>query len=125
MSRRVVKHRASKRPNQLVFLSATELYFPLSLFHCYRPFALARILQELSLDKLRAMEGRTHEDPLREVAALQYLSSEGHPNVLTCTEVMWKTNHKFCGGGGIFGVWFDWRAASTLHTHRTDGKKNP
>lgn len=33
------------------------------------------------------MEGRTHEDPLREVAALQYLSGKGHPNVLTCTEV--------------------------------------
>lgn len=41
--------------------------------------------QELSLDRLREMQGRTHEDPLREVAALQYLSA--HPNVLTCTEV--------------------------------------
>lgn len=33
------------------------------------------------------MEGRTHENPLQEVAALQYLSSQGHANVLTCTEV--------------------------------------
>lgn len=39
------------------------------------------------MEKLREMEGRTHEDPLREVAALQYLSREGHPNILTCTEV--------------------------------------
>lgn len=45
----------------------------------------ARIRQELSLDRLRAMQGRTYEDPLREVAALQYLAE--HPNVLTCTEV--------------------------------------
>lgn len=47
------------------------------------------IWQELSLDKLREMQGRTHEDPLREVAALQCLPS--HPNVLTCTEV-WRSS---------------------------------
>lgn len=39
------------------------------------------------MERLREMEGRTHEDPLREVAALQYLSREGHPNILACTEV--------------------------------------
>ena len=33
------------------------------------------------------MEGRSHENPLQEVAALQYLSGQGHPNVLNCTEV--------------------------------------
>ncbi|CAM9900634.1 unnamed protein product [Scytosiphon promiscuus] len=43
-------------------------------------------IKELSLARLRENQGRTHEDPLREVAALQYLS--GHPNVLTCTEAL-------------------------------------
>ena len=46
-----------------------------------------RVSQELSLEKLREMEGRSHENPLQEVAALQYLSGQGHPNVLNCTEV--------------------------------------
>lgn len=51
-------------------------------------YMCARVrLQEMSMGKLREMEGRTHEDPLREVAALQYLSRDGHPNILTCTEV--------------------------------------
>lgn len=50
----------------------------------------ACVLQELSLEKLREMQGRTHEDPLREVAALQYLSSEADVNVLTCIEVRTK-----------------------------------
>lgn len=47
----------------------------------------ARVGQELSLNKLREMQGRTHEDPLREVATLQYFAGEEHPNVLTYTEV--------------------------------------
>lgn len=47
------------------------------------------ISQELNLDKLREVQGRTYEDPLREVAALQFLSS--HPNVLPCTEVRNRT----------------------------------
>ena len=64
----------------------------------------SRIFQELSLDKLREMQGQTHEDPLREVAALQYLSSEGHPNVLTCTEVNLKDEIQVLGGEGRFGV---------------------
>lgn len=51
------------------------------------PFASFAI-KELSLEKLQGMEGRTHENPLREVAALQYLSSNGHPNVLACTEAL-------------------------------------
>lgn len=56
------------------------------------------VLQEMSLERLRMMQGRTHEDPLREVAALQYLSGEGHPNVLTCTEVRPKSiNLSFLG----------------------------
>lgn len=33
------------------------------------------------------MQGRSHEDPLREVATLQYLSDAAHPNVLQCIEV--------------------------------------
>ncbi|CAN0373333.1 unnamed protein product, partial [Laminaria digitata] len=33
-------------------------------------------IKELSLRKIREMLGRTHEDPLREVSALQYLSCE-------------------------------------------------
>ncbi|CAM9900645.1 unnamed protein product, partial [Scytosiphon promiscuus] len=43
-------------------------------------------IKELRLDRLRRMQGRTHEDPLREVAALQYLAE--HPNVLSCTEAL-------------------------------------
>lgn len=37
--------------------------------------------------KMIQTQGRSHEDPLQEVAALQYLSQHGHPNVLQCTEV--------------------------------------
>eukprot|EP00752_Nemacystus_decipiens_P001930 g1859.t1 len=64
-------------------------------------------IKELSREKLRKMRGRTHEDPLREVAALQYLSGEGHPNVLTCTEALHDKNNlyivtPFYSGGEMF-----------------------
>lgn len=45
------------------------------------------VIKELSNQKIREMRGRLYEDPLREVSALQYLSSEEHANVLQCTEV--------------------------------------
>lgn len=61
----------------------------------------ACVLQELSLGKLREMQGRTHEDPLREVAALQYLASERHPNVLTCIEVRIIDFLSFWAHGGV------------------------
>lgn len=50
-------------------------------------YVFARLVQVLSRKKMRKMRGRTHEDPLKEVAALQYLAGEEHPNVLTHTEV--------------------------------------
>ncbi|CAM9555959.1 unnamed protein product [Scytosiphon promiscuus] len=58
-----------------------------------------------ALDRLREMQGRTHEDPLREVAALQYLAE--HPNVLTCTEALWDKDNiyivtPFYSGGEVF-----------------------
>eukprot|EP00903_Cladosiphon_okamuranus_P009727 g9249.t1 len=64
-------------------------------------------IKELGLEKLREMQGRTHEDPLREVAALQYLSGEGHPNVLTCTEALHDEDNlyivtPFYSGGEVF-----------------------
>eukprot|EP00903_Cladosiphon_okamuranus_P009712 g9237.t1 len=64
-------------------------------------------IKELSLERLREMQGRTHEDPLREVAALQYLSGEGHPNVLTCTEALHDKDNlyivtPFYSGGEVF-----------------------
>eukprot|EP00752_Nemacystus_decipiens_P011255 g10003.t1 len=64
-------------------------------------------IKELSLEKLRGMEGRTHENPLKEVAALQYLSGQGHPNVLTCTEALQDKKNlyivtPFFSGGEIF-----------------------
>lgn len=62
----------------------------------------ACILQELSLEKLREMQGRTHEDPLREVAALQYLSGEGHSNILTCIEVGTEEKHCISGVMAVF-----------------------
>ncbi|CAM9161112.1 unnamed protein product, partial [Hapterophycus canaliculatus] len=62
-------------------------------------------IKELSLDKLREMQGKTHEDPLREVAALQYLPR--HPNVLTCTEALYDEDSiyvvtPFYSGGEVF-----------------------
>lgn len=73
----------------------SQLKFALLLIHPCYPFhgalwmdMCALVVQELRLNKLREMQGRTHEDPLREVATLQYLAaSEGHPNVLAYTEV--------------------------------------
>lgn len=43
--------------------------------------------QEMSIARMRDIQGRSHEDPLQETSALQYLSSEAHPNVLQCVEV--------------------------------------
>lgn len=60
-------------------------------------YVFALVTQELSRKKLRKMRGRTHEDPLKEVAALQYLAGEGHPNVLSCTEV--RRRMIYFGGG--------------------------
>ncbi|CAM9235474.1 unnamed protein product, partial [Hapterophycus canaliculatus] len=67
-------------------------------------------IKELSLDRLREMQGRTHEDPLREVAALQYLA--GHQNVLTCTEALWDKDSiyivtPFYSGGEVFDALAD------------------
>lgn len=52
------------------------------------------------------MQGRTHEDPFREVSALQFLSSEGHVNILECTEVRWSgvARSAICGFLGTFGL---------------------
>lgn len=56
---------------------------------CVPPCTLVRRpLQELRIEKMIEMRGRSHEDPLQEVAALQYLSQQGHANVLQCTEVI-------------------------------------
>ena len=56
---------------------------------------MIRALQELSLRKIRELLERTHEDPLREVSALQYLSCEWHPNVLECTEVTLRWGYSY------------------------------
>ncbi|CAM9696978.1 unnamed protein product [Ectocarpus sp. 4 AP-2014] len=67
-------------------------------------------IKELNLDKLREVQGRTYEDPLREVAALQFLSS--HPNVLPCTEALWDSDSiyivtPFYSGGEVFDALTD------------------
>ncbi|CAM9478596.1 unnamed protein product [Ectocarpus fasciculatus] len=64
-------------------------------------------IKELKVDKLIEMQGRTHEDPLKEVAALQYLPK--HPNVLACTEALLDENSiyivtPFHGGGEVFNA---------------------
>ncbi|CAM9315996.1 unnamed protein product [Ectocarpus sp. 6 AP-2014] len=67
-------------------------------------------IKELSLGHLQEMQGKTLEDPLREVSALQYLPS--HPNVLTCTEALLDENSiyivmPFYSGGEVFDVLMD------------------
>ncbi|CAM9489710.1 unnamed protein product [Ectocarpus fasciculatus] len=67
-------------------------------------------IKELSLGQLQDMQGQTLEDPLREVAALQYLPS--HSNILTCTEALLDENSiyivmPFYSGGEIFDVLMD------------------
>ncbi|CAM9314809.1 unnamed protein product [Ectocarpus sp. 6 AP-2014] len=64
-------------------------------------------IKELKVDKLIEMQGRTHEDPLKEVAALQYLPK--HPNVLACTEALLDENSiyivtPFYSGGEVFNA---------------------
>lgn len=51
------------------------------------------------MERMIQMQGRSHEDPLREVAALQYLSRSGHCNVQQCVEVRLSS---FCGCLSMF-----------------------
>ncbi|CAM9989773.1 unnamed protein product [Laminaria digitata] len=64
----------------------------------------------MSLERISRMDGSANEDPLKEIAALQYLSANGpHPNIIQVAEVLRDSEYMyvimpFCTGGELFNV---------------------
>lgn len=50
----------------------------------------------MSQSRISRMEGRANEDPVKEVAALQYVKANGpHPNVIEVSEVRKSPSHNY------------------------------
>ncbi|CAM9223909.1 unnamed protein product [Sphacelaria rigidula] len=65
-------------------------------------------VKEMKLNKIREIQGRSNEEPLKEVSVMQHLTRSGiHPNIISCTEVLHDSSSiyvvmPFCEGGELF-----------------------